>query len=136
MQGSLVAMRRPLVAVRCAVPSACLLLLAASCDSRGGVAPRADADAGSDDRVSLVAQRAACAFGAGARVTDTLPITESERAAIPIKHVIILMKENRSFDHLLGNLTESGQLDAEQIPPSFTNPDKTGALVAPFHLDT
>jgi len=131
-------MRRPLVAVRCAVPSACLLLLAASCDNRGGVAPRADADvdAGSDDPVSLVAQRAACAFGVGALATDTLPITESERAAIPIKHVIVLMKENRSFDHLLGNLTESGQLDAEQIPPSFTNPDQSGALVAPFHLDT
>ena len=77
-----------------------------------------------------------CAYGAGALVTETLPLTESQRAAIPIGHVIVAMKENRSFDHLLGRLAESGQPDAEAIPASFGNRDKSGALVTPHRLDT
>jgi phospholipase C len=92
-----------------------------------GIAP---VDAGDP----FAAQRAACAFGAGAAVTQTLPITENEREDIPIRHVVVLMKENRSFDHLLGNLNASGQPDAQAIPPSFTNLDHAGAAVAPFHL--
>src|SRR6266481_505332 len=74
---------------------------------------------------------AACPFGSGAKVTETLPISEIERAAIPIKHVIVLMKENRSFDHLLGNLHDSGQLDTEAIPAAFTNNDRAGQAVSP-----
>jgi phospholipase C len=87
-------------------------------------------------RDPYAAQRAACHFGAGARVTQTLPITASARAAIPIKHVVILMKENRSFDHLLGNLHAQGQPGTEAIPASFTNLDYSGASVGPFPLDT
>ncbi|HVU52266.1 MAG TPA: alkaline phosphatase family protein [Polyangia bacterium] len=81
-------------------------------------------------------QRAACHFGPGARVTETLPISARARAAIPIKHVVILMKENRAFDHLLGNLHAQGQPDTEAIPASFTNLDYAGTAVAPFPLDT
>jgi phospholipase C len=81
-------------------------------------------------------ERAACHFRAGARVTETLPISASARAAIPIKHVVVLMKENRAFDHLLGNLHDSGQPGTEAIPESFTNLDGAGAAVAPFALDT
>jgi phospholipase C len=84
----------------------------------------------------FVESRAACHFGKGARVTQTLPITASARAAIPIKHVVVLMKENRSFDHLLGNLHASGQPDTEAIPASFTNLDGANKAVAPFALDT
>ena len=82
------------------------------------------------------AERAACAFGTGAKAIDTLPLTDSERAEIPIKHVIVLMKENRSFDHLLGNLNASGQTGTEAIPASFTNTDRAGVKVSPFHLGT
>jgi phospholipase C len=81
-------------------------------------------------------RRAACAFGVGAKVTETLPISESARAAIPIKHVVVLMKENRAFDHLLGNLHAMGQPNTEAIPASFTNQDNLGKTVAPFPLDT
>ncbi len=80
--------------------------------------------------------RAHCGFKAGARVTETLPITEKVRAAIPIKHVIVAMKENRSFDHLLGQLHDYGQPDAEAVPAGFSNKDGAGATVAPFHLTT
>ncbi|HVV48490.1 MAG TPA: alkaline phosphatase family protein [Polyangia bacterium] len=84
----------------------------------------------------LTARRAACAFAAGALPTETLPITEAQRAAIPIRHVVIVMKENRSFAHLLGALGASGQAAVTDVPASFTNPDEAGAAVAPFHLDT
>ena len=79
---------------------------------------------------------ASCAFGAGARVAETLGVDASARAAIPIRHVIVLMKENRSFDHLLGRLHDSGQPETEPIPPGYVNPDAAGSQVAPFHATT
>jgi len=84
----------------------------------------------------MAARRAACAFKAGARVTETLPLSERERGAIPIRHVVVVMKENRSFDHLLGNLHASGQPEVEAIPSTFANLDEEGASVHPFALDT
>jgi phospholipase C len=93
-------------------------------------------DGGGDAGDPFAAHRAACAFGMGAAVTATLPITESQRAALPIKHVIVMMKENRSFDHLLGNLSSSGQPDVEAIPASFVNVDRAGMEVKPFHFHT
>jgi phospholipase C len=81
---------------------------------------------------SLATQRQACMFDAGAAATDTLGLTEALRAAIPIKNVIVLMKENRSFDHLLGLLHDEGQPGTEAIPATFSNLDSTGATVAPF----
>ena len=56
------------------------------------------------------------------------------RAAIPIKHVIVVMKENRSFDHMLGRLHDRGQPDAEPVPPTFANLDPNGVIVRPFPL--
>src|SRR5262245_54632880 len=93
-------------------------------------------DAAADRADPFAAQRAVCAFGMGAKVTDTLPITEAERAAIPIRHVIVVMKENRAFDHLFGNLNASGQAGVEAIPTSFTNKDRAGVDISPFHLHT
>src|SRR5437879_184765 len=50
---------------------------------------------------ALSAQRRSCAFGAGAWPAETLgtefPIGED----IPINHVIVIVQENRSFDHYL-----------------------------------
>jgi phospholipase C len=80
----------------------------------------------------LAAARAACKFTTGAKVTETLPLTESARAAMPIKHVIVLMKENRGFDHMLGELHSNGQPGVEAIPSSFYNLDSTMAKVSPF----
>lgn len=73
---------------------------------------------------SLGDQRAACTFGSGALPQETLGIDPATVAKIPIRHVIVMMKENRSFDHLFG------------FPAGFTNPDLTGAMVAPFHATT
>jgi phospholipase C len=52
---------------------------------------------------------------------------------LPIRHIIVVMKENRSFDHLFGDLSRLVP-DVESIPPDFSNPDRHGESVAPFHL--
>ncbi len=82
----------------------------------------------------LRSQRDACAFAKGATVAETLGVTPEKRAAIPIKHLIIVMQENRSYDHYFGALSTSGQPDSEAIPTSFANPDASNAMVKPYHL--
>jgi len=76
-------------------------------------------------------ERAACAFGAGATSEQTLGLPTQLGRELPIRHVIVVMKENRSFDHLLGRLHEQGQPDTEGVPASFTNPGPNGELVSP-----
>lgn len=76
-------------------------------------------------------ERAACAFGKGATPEETLGISAQLSRELPIRHVIVVMKENRSFDHLLGRLHEQGQPGAEGVPASFSNPGPEGEVVAP-----
>jgi len=76
-------------------------------------------------------ERAACEFDEGATPNETLGISADEAAAIPIRHIIIVMKENRSFDHLLGKISTEGQPEALTAPASFSNPDRHGKTVAP-----
>jgi phospholipase C len=85
---------------------------------------------------SLSASRDACSFDTGALPGDTLGIDPGVSAQIPIRHVIIVMKENRSFDHLLGMLAAQGQPGVETAPATYTNADLTGVAVAPFHATT
>jgi phospholipase C len=80
-------------------------------------------------------ERAACAFGAGATVEQTLGVSRELSQRLPIRHVIVVMKENRSFDHLFGRLHEQ-QPDVEPIPASFTNLDAEGFAVVPFRAST
>ena len=50
-----------------------------------------------------------------------------------LKHIVVLMMENRSFDHMLGSLTAvNPQIDG--ITAGLSNPDTTGALVLPQPL--
>lgn len=74
-------------------------------------------------------EREACVFSAGAQPEDTLGDLGPLRAAIT--HVIILVQENRSFDHMYGTLGHG----TEGIPSGYTNP-RDGAPVAPYHLTT
>jgi phospholipase C len=84
----------------------------------------------------MAAMRDSCSFAAGALPTDTLGVSAAQQKTLPIKHIIVLMKENRSFDHLFGQLSTQGQPDAEPVPANFSNPDSTGTAVPRFHLTT
>ena len=45
-----------------------------------------------------------------------------------LKHLVVLMMENRSFDHMLGALkAQDARIDG--ITPDLSNPDSTGAPV-------
>src|SRR5437763_1117267 len=80
------------------------------------------------------AARQACRFGPG-----TLPgLSQAKNAPlgdeIPIDTIVVLMMENRSFDHLLRDLPGFGQPDAEVAPASASNDDSDGTPVPMFHL--
>jgi len=78
---------------------------------------------------------APCRFHAGARPSETLDLGRGARPAqTAIKHVVVLMQENHSFDHYLGRLHEAGQPEAEGFPADYSNPDGEGKPVTPFHL--
>lgn len=85
------------------------------------------------DTSALDAQRTSCSFDSGAKVADTLGFTDAMRKKLPIDHVIVMMKENRSFDMIFGEMSKQGQPDAEPVPDSFSNPDLTGADVQRYH---
>ncbi len=78
-----------------------------------------------------LAERQGCGFGPGDAPERTRGISAELAAQIPIRHVIVMLKENRSFDHLLGRLHDRGQPEAEALPEHFTNPDLAG-LEVPF----
>ena len=46
------------------------------------------------------------------------------------------MRENRSFDHLLGGLHDAGQPGVEAIPSTYFNLDAAGVVVPPSHART
>jgi phospholipase C len=154
------------------LPAAALLALPAGCSSKGSTAdtPDATSDAGDDGGVDaaeellgpppitrsqteaqLAPQRQACAFGPGAWPAQTVGTDYPVGPDIPINHVIVIMQENRSFDHYLGRLVAQGYYDAGDfssptasgfahsdqldVPPAgWSNPDADGGAVAP-HAD-
>lgn len=89
------------------------------------VTPPSDADA--------QAKRAECAYKAGDLPAETQGASRPNGKDIPIDHVLVLMMENRSFDHYFQKLPEYGQPDVDVAPPDYTNPDADGNPVAPFH---
>ena len=85
---------------------------------------------------STAAQRDACTWSTGVHTSTSLGVTGTVASQIPIRHVIVMMKENRSFDHLLGKLHDRGQPGTEAVPASYANLDAQGVSVTPFHADT
>jgi phospholipase C len=75
----------------------------------------------------------ACHFGPGAMAETTLGLAAGEAAGWPIDHVLVLVQENRSFDHYFGRLAAEG-LDVDGIPEGYLNADRQGMLVQPHHL--
>jgi phospholipase C len=74
------------------------------------------------------AERLACQFARGARARDTLgDLTAARRA---ITHLVVIMQENRSFDHLFGTVGHG----TDGIPAGYSNKDANNAALAPFAL--
>jgi phospholipase C len=75
-----------------------------------------------------------CPFGPGDHPAATLPPGTPLGADIPIDHVLVLMQENRSFDHYFGRLPHTGQRHADGLPRGASNPDPTGGpAIGTFH---
>src|SRR5258706_12340475 len=64
------------------------------------------------DEAALTPQRNACAFKTGAWPAETIGTDYPVGSDIPINHVIVIMQENRSFDHYLGRLVADGYYQA------------------------
>ncbi|HWB74328.1 MAG TPA: alkaline phosphatase family protein [Nannocystaceae bacterium] len=57
-------------------------------------------------------------------------------ALAPIDHIVVLMMENRSFDHMFGSLSlEEGRDDVDGLKGGERNPGPDGKQVESFHLD-
>ncbi len=82
---------------------------------------------------ALTSQRAACQFAGGALASETLSVDAAFVQNIPITHLVVVMQENRAFDHYFGKLSETHP-EVEAVPPSWSNPDSSAIDVAPFHL--
>ncbi len=69
-----------------------------------------------------------CAFDAGALPVDTLPPGTLHGPAIPVEHIVVMMQENRSYDHYFGRLRPK-----YGPPRGTTNPDPLGGdPIKPF----
>lgn len=79
------------------------------------------------------AGREGCTFKAGALAGETQGASRPNGKEIPVDHILIVMMENRSFDHYFSKLPEFGQPDATVYPATYTNPDENGMPFAPFH---
>jgi len=81
-------------------------------------------------------ERTACTFGAGSWPAETLGVEFPLGTDIPVDHVILLMMENRSFDHYFSQLPAAGQTDVTVAPAGWTNPNASGTAVPRMHDTT
>ncbi|MEZ4221273.1 MAG: alkaline phosphatase family protein [Polyangiaceae bacterium] len=81
------------------------------------------------------AKRQGCQYGSGLTTTDTIGPQVPHGDALPFEHIIVLMQENRSFDHYFSSLPAYGVTDVDVASPTATNPDPSaaGTPVPRFH---
>ncbi|MFT3765991.1 MAG: alkaline phosphatase family protein [Minicystis sp.] len=92
------------------------------------VTPPADAEA--------AAQRAACGYTKGALPAETQGESVPMGKDIPVDTIVVLMMENRSFDHYFQGAANAGLTDIEVAPAGATNLDPDGQSVPAFHDTT
>ena len=83
--------------------------------------------------VATAAGAPSCTFAAGALPADTARLHGTE---IPIDNIVVLMQENRSFDHYFGQIHFEGQKRVRKVPANASNPDPTnpsGPPILRFH---
>ncbi len=82
-----------------------------------------------------VPERLACAFGPGDFAVQTVGSEVPIGSEIPLDHILVLMQENRSFDHYFRTLPAAGQPDVDVASDTWSNRDTDGTVVT-FHRDT
>jgi phospholipase C len=79
--------------------------------------------------------KGAGALGVAGLVAPLMPAAAAANPArsrsIPIRHVIVDMQENRSFDHYYGFASFAGE---HGVPQGYTQPDGAGGKVAPYRF--
>jgi phospholipase C len=102
-----------------------LLALACACDPLSGVpvGPRSTMN-----EAEAATARRDCIFTAGTLPGISLAKDAPLGPQIPIDTIVIVMMENRSFDHMLGQLA-----GADVAAANVSNPDSNGTPVARFH---
>ncbi len=102
------------------------------------VTPADDPALGCGLRIPAIRPRA-CIRLRSSRGRARQPLWASTRACarkIPIRHIVVMMKENRSFDHLLGRLHDLGRPDVEGVPATPTRIPICRATRFPSHATT
>jgi phospholipase C len=74
-----------------------------------------------------------CRFGPGALPRDTVPGQEFPGGRMPVDHILVLMQENRSFDHYFGKLPAAGHQRVDGLPKDAVNPGADGTPIRSFH---
>lgn len=76
--------------------------------------------------------RESCGYGTDDLATDTL--ADAMPANLPIDQIVLVMQENRTFDHYFSSLTVPGQT-VDGAAPDVTNPDPVhpNATISRFH---
>ena len=79
-------------------------------------------------------RRVSCAFDAGSLPAETLGREIPVDVDIPLKNIVVLMQENRSFDSYFGRLGKfMGRSDIESPPDGASNPENVSDPRSPRH---
>jgi phospholipase C len=119
-----------------------LLLCGAGCEQRAHEAPRnahvesahIEIARGALRARSPAQNRAECRYAAGDLPAETLDRRAPHGDTIPIDHFVVVMQENRSFDHYFQMLPQRGVEAADVAPADFSDPDPdAGGPTGIFH---
>jgi phospholipase C len=75
--------------------------------------------------------RANCGYGPGSLAVQTQGASAPDGAQIPLDTIVVVMMENRSFDHYFQDLPNDGFSDVDVAPTGTTNPGIDGTPI-PF----
>lgn len=86
------------------------------------------------DEGAAAGDRAACKFQRGALPDETLGSVIPTGKDLPIETIVVVMQENRSFDHYFGRFNQyAGRTDVESPPENASNPDRSGPVSSSTH---
>jgi len=86
------------------------------------------------DEASAAAARASCRFTRGALPDETLGAGVPVGKEMPIETIVVLMQENRSFDHYFGRFGKyAGRTDVDVPPDGASNPTRSGPASSGSH---